>query len=141
MLGMLEGALALLAFFTVYWSAGWRPGMPMESSGEIYAQATTLTYMAIVMAQVGVAFASRTRRSSVFRIGLFTNRALVVGTLLSVVLMLALVYIKPLAALFNFVPPQPEHWVMLACFPVIMLFADEIFKWWRRRYQAVQFAF
>jgi Cation transporting ATPase, C-terminus. len=117
MLGMLEGALALLAFFTVYWSAGWRPGMPMESSGEIYAQATTLTYMAIVMAQVGVAFASRTRRSSVFRIGLFTNRALVVGTLLSVVLMLALVYIKPLAALFNFVPPQPEHWVMLACFP------------------------
>jgi Ca2+-transporting ATPase len=141
MLGMLEGALALLAFFTVYWSAGWRPGMPMESSGEIYAQATTLTYMAIVMAQVGVAFASRTRRSSVFRIGLFTNRALVVGTLLSVVLMLALVYIEPLATLFNFVPPQPEHWVMLACFPVIMLFADEIFKWWRRRHQAVQFAF
>ncbi len=141
MLGMLEGALALLAFFTVYWSAGWRPGMPMESSGEIYAQATTLTYMAIVMAQVGVAFASRTRRSSVFRIGLFTNRALVVGTLLSVVLMLALVYIEPLATLFDFVPPQPEHWVMLACFPVIMLFADEIFKWWRRRHQAVQFAF
>lgn len=141
MLGMLEGALALLAFFTVYWSAGWRPGMPMESSGEIYAQATTLTYMAIVMAQVGVAFASRTRRSSVFRIGLFTNRALVVGTLLSVVLMLALVYIEPLAMLFNFVPPQPEHWAMLACFPVIMLFADEIFKWWQRRHQAVQFAF
>lgn len=141
MLGMLEGALALLAFFTVYWSAGWRPGMPMESSGEIYAQATTLTYMAIVMAQVGVAFASRTRRSSVFRIGLFTNRALVVGTLLSVVLMLALVYIEPLAMLFNFVPPHPEHWAMLACFPVIMLFADEIFKWWQRRHQAVQFAF
>lgn len=141
MLGMLEGALALLAFFTVYWSAGWRPGMPMESSGEIYAQATTLTYMAIVMAQVGVAFASRTRRSSVFRIGLFTNRALLVGTLLSVVLMLALVYIEPLAMLFNFVPPHPEHWVMLACFPVIMLFADEIFKWWQRRHQAVQFAF
>jgi magnesium-transporting ATPase (P-type) len=93
------------------------------------------------MAQVGVAFASRTRRSSIFRIGLFTNRALVVGALLSVVLMLALVYIKPLAALFNFVPPQPEHWVMLACFPFIMLFADEIFKWWRRRHQAVQFAF
>ncbi|MGQ9826477.1 MAG: cation-translocating P-type ATPase [Roseiflexus sp.] len=140
-LGMLEGALALLAFFAAYWSAGWRPGMPMESSGTIYAQATTLTYMGIVMAQVGVAFAGRTRRSSVFRIGLFTNQALVIGTLLSVVLMLALVYIEPLATLFNFVPPQPEHWIMLACFPGIMLMVDEIFKWWQRRHQVAQFAF
>ena len=141
MLGLLEGVLALLAFFAAYWSAGWRPGMPMDSSGDLYAQATTLTYMAIVMAQVGVAFASRTRRSSVFHIGLFTNRALVIGALLSVVLMLALVYIEPLAQLFNFAPPPPELWLLLISFPVIMLLVDEIFKWWQRRHQTVQFAF
>lgn len=113
----------------------------MDDSGDLYAQATTLAYMAIVMAQVGVAFASRTRRSSVFHIGLFTNRALVIGTLLSVALMLALVYIEPLAELFNFVPPHSEHWIMLVSFPAIMLLVDEIFKWWQRRRQTVQFAF
>lgn len=138
LLGLLEGALALAAFFMAYWSAGWNPGMPLIGEGEIYAQATTLTYMAIVMAQIGTAFASRTRRNSILQVGLFTNRALLAGTIISVGLMLALVYIEPLARLFNFVPPHPEHWFILALYPFIMLFADEIYKWWRRNHEAAR---
>ncbi len=138
LLGMLEGALALFSFFMAYWSAGWRPGMLLASSGDIYAQATTLTYMAIVMAQLGTAFASRTRRYSLFQLGPFTNRALVAGTITSFGLMLVLVYVEPLATLLGFVPPHPEHWILLACYPFIMLLADELFKWYRRTREAVQ---
>ncbi len=133
-LGVLEGALALGAFFLGYWSSGWRPGQPLAADGALYAQATTLTYAAIVMAQVGNAFASRTRRVSVWRIGLLTNRALLLGLLLSIALMLALIYIPPLAEIFGFVPPSMGQWALLLTFPPIILLAEEGRKWWNRRY-------
>jgi P-type Ca2+ transporter type 2C len=132
-LGPIEGLLALLAFGVGLWSAGWRPGMEFAAEGAAYAQATTLTYAAIVLAQVGTAFACRTRRSSLFHIGLFSNRALVLGVLASLALMLALIYVPPLATIFGFVPPAAEHWAMLATFPLVMLLAEEGRKWFRRR--------
>lgn len=132
-LGPLEGLLALLAFFMAYWSAGWRPGMPLASEGALYAQATTLTYAAIVLAQVGNAFACRTRTVSLLQVGLFSNRSLILGVVASVALMLALIYAPPLAAIFSFVPPTLPQWAVLASFPVIILVAEESRKWWVRR--------
>ena len=132
-LGPLEGALALMAFFLAYWSAGWRPGMPLPDEGALYAQATTLTYAAIVLAQVGNAFACRTRTASIVQIGPFSNRPLIFGVLASVALMLALIYVPPLAAIFSFVPPTLPQWAVLASFPIVMLSAEESRKWWVRR--------
>jgi magnesium-transporting ATPase (P-type) len=134
-LGLLEGALALFAYLLGYWTHGWRPGEPFEPSGAIYAQATTLTYAAIVMAQVGNALASRTRRISLLQIGLLTNRALLVGLLASIVLMLALIYVPPLANVFGFVSPTLGQWAVLLTFPFIVLSAEEGRKWWRRRHR------
>lgn len=136
-LGPLEGVLALFAFLLAYWSAGWRPGAPLDASGVLYAQATTLTYAAIVLAQAGNALACRTRTTSLFRIGIFTNQALVVGILGSLALMLGLIYFPPLAAIFGFVAPTPQQWAVLASYPLIMLMAEEGRKWIVRRRQQV----
>ncbi|MFO7167115.1 MAG: cation-transporting P-type ATPase [Chloroflexota bacterium] len=132
-LGPLEGALALIAYFMAFWAAGWRPGAPPIADALVYAQATTLTYAAIVLAQVGNAFASRTRDASLFQVGLFSNRALLLGVLASLALMLALLYTPPLARIFGFVPPTPAQWALLASFPFVMLFAEEGRKWLARR--------
>jgi magnesium-transporting ATPase (P-type) len=132
-LGVIEGGLALFAYMLGYWSSGWRPGQSFASNNDAYALATTLAYVAIVMAQVGNAFASRTRRVSLLQIGPLTNRALLVGVLASVALMLVLIYIPPLANSFGFVPPAPIHWLVLLTFPLIMLAAEEGRKWWARR--------
>jgi magnesium-transporting ATPase (P-type) len=132
-LGMIEGGLALLAYMLGYWSSGWRPGQPFTSDNDAYALATTLAYAAIVMAQVGNALASRTRRVSLLEVGLLTNRALLVGVLASVALMLVLIYVPPLATVFGFVAPAPVHWLVLLTFPPIMLAAEEGRKWWARR--------
>jgi magnesium-transporting ATPase (P-type) len=132
-LGPLEGALALAAFVMAYWSAGWRPGVPLEAQGALYAQATTVTYAAIVMAQAGNAFSCRTRSASLFQVGFFSNRALIVGVAGSIALMLALIYLPPLAAIFGFVPPAPTHWVVLVTYPLVMIVAEEARKWWGRR--------
>jgi P-type Ca2+ transporter type 2C len=134
-LGPLEGALALFAFFLAYWSAGWRPGAPLDASGTLYAQATTLTYAAIVLAQAGNALACRTRTTSLLQIGIFSNQALIAGILGSVALMLALIYVPPVAPIFGFVAPTPQQWAVLATYPLIMLAAEEARKWMVRKRQ------
>ena len=78
-LGVAEAALALGAFFWAYWLAGWRPGLPMAATGDLYRRATTLTLAGIVAAQVGNVLACRTERTSVFRLGLWSNRAVLLG--------------------------------------------------------------
>ena len=74
-LGVAEAVFALAAFFWTYWLAGWRPGMPMVATGELYRRATTMTLAGIVAAQVGNVFACRTDRESVFRAGFFARPA------------------------------------------------------------------
>lgn len=132
-LGLLEGGLVLLAYLMGNWTGGWRPGESFATSGPIYEQATTLAYAAIVLAQAGNAFASRTQRESLWQIGPWSNRALLAGVLASVVLMLALIYIPPLAAVFGFAAPNLTHWLVLLTFPFVMLFAEEGRKWLARQ--------
>jgi len=132
-LGIVQGGLALGAYFMGQWSGGWQPGRALIADGPVYLQSTTLAYIAIVLAQVGNVFACRTRYVPVHRIGLFGNRALVGAVVLATAAMLALVYIEPLATLFGFVPPAPQHWPVLATFPVIMFAAHEAVKAWEVR--------
>lgn len=132
-LGVLEGMMALGAYFLGYWNSGWRFGQVLDGPGSpIYAHATTLAYAAIVMAQLGNALASRTRRVSLRQIGFFTNRVLLIGLFLSVALMVLLIYVPPLAILFGFEPPTMMEWFVLATFPVIILVAEEGRKHWAR---------
>jgi magnesium-transporting ATPase (P-type) len=132
-LGLIEGALVLGAFLMACWMVGWRPGAPFALAGAAYAQATTVAYAAIVLAQAGNAFAVRTRRTPLLSVGLLTNRALVVGVAGSLALMLALIYVPPLAQIFGFAPPTATQWAVLVCFPLIMLLAEEGRKGWERR--------
>lgn len=132
-LGVVQGTLALGAYFMGQWSGGWQPGRPLIADGPVYLQSTTLAYVAIVLAQVGNVFACRTRFLPVYRIGLFGNRALVGAVVLATAAMLALVYLEPLSTLFGFVPPAPQHWLVLVTFPVIMFAAHEAAKAWERR--------
>ena len=78
-LGVLNAGASMAAYFFVYFSAGWRPGLEMAASGPLYAQATTMCLGGIVAAQIGNGLAIRTERESVFRVGLFSNRLLLAG--------------------------------------------------------------
>lgn len=128
-LGLIEGALALGAYLM---AAGWNPFALPEGS-LAYAQATTLTYAAIVLAQVGNAFASRTRHTPLWQVGFLTNRALLIGVLISIAAMLALIYIPPVARIVGFVPPSPLQWLVVLSFAPILLVAEETRKWLLRR--------
>ncbi|MBI1735379.1 MAG: cation-transporting P-type ATPase [Candidatus Rokubacteria bacterium] len=127
-LGVIEAALALGAFFWTYWLAGWRPGLPMAASGDLYVRATTMTLAGIVAAQVGNVFACRTARESVFRVGIATNRLVFAGIAAEVSMLLALIFVPPLARLFGLGPLALAEWAVLLTFPFVVLGLEEARK-------------
>ena len=132
-LGVAEAALSLSAFFWTYWLAGWRPGLPMAATGLLYRRATTMTFAAIVAAQVGNIFACRTDRESVFRAGLFSNPHVWLGIAAELALLLALVLVPPLRDIFGLAPLAFAEWAVLPALPPAMLALEEGRKWLVRK--------
>jgi magnesium-transporting ATPase (P-type) len=132
-LGLLNAAASLCAFFFVYLSAGWRPGLAMAASGPLYERATTMCLAGIVASQIGNALALRTDRESIFTVGLFTNRLLLWGILSEVLILLALSYLPFLQSIFGTAPLTGSDLLFLLIFPPLMLLAEELRKAWARR--------
>jgi magnesium-transporting ATPase (P-type) len=132
-LGVIEAGLALGAFFWTYWLAGWRPGLPMAASGDLYVRATTMTLAGIVAAQVGNVLACRTERQSVFRVGLATNRPVLGAIAAEIGILLMLMLVPPFPRLFSLSPPALPEWSVLLAFPLVVLGLEEARKWTMRR--------
>jgi magnesium-transporting ATPase (P-type) len=135
-LGVIEASLALLAFFWTYWLAGWRPGLPMAASGDLYLRATTMTLAGIVAAQVGNVFACRTDRESVFRVGLFTNRLVLAGIAAEIAILVGFILVPPFPVIFGLAPLSFVEWSLLLAFPPMVLLFEEARKGivrWRER--------
>jgi len=126
--GGLEIVLSLVAFFWAYLQRGWMPGRPMAMSGPDYVYATTMTLAGIVACQVGNVFCNRTHRQSVFKVGFFKNKLVLIGVLAEICLLLALIYVPFLEGVFGLTPLSLSDWGFLATFPVIMIALDEIRK-------------
>ena len=119
--------------FWVYGLAGWRPGLPMASPGALYQRATTMTLAGIVAAQVGNVLACRSERESILRLGLLSNRAVLLGMAAEVAILLALILIPPLATVFALAPLSFAEWAPLLGFPAVLLALEEGRKWAMRR--------
>ena len=127
-LGGLEIVLSMAAFFWAYWSRGWAPGTPMVFSGPLYVHATTMTLAGIVACQVGNVFCCRTIRQSVFKVGFFRNRLVLLGIAVEICLILCLVYLPFFQSIFGLAPLALRDWGLLLTFPVIMLGCEELRK-------------
>jgi Ca2+-transporting ATPase len=126
--GLVVGFAGMTSFLASYWLAGWRPFDALPDSGSAYVQATAMTYAGIVAGQVGAGFAFRADRRSVFSIGLFSNRFLLVGIAFEIALLLAIIYLPPLQRVFHTQAVDPRLWLVLAIWPVLVLGAEEARK-------------
>lgn len=141
-LGPLQAAAAMLAFYWMYWSHGWRPymgvaGMVAMGAGTaglvLYAKATTMTHAAVVTTQIGNGFAQRTNRESILKVGFFSNRFLLWGILIELIAINILIYVQPFQRVFQHGPLAPIDWVVLIALVPTLLIADEIRKFLLRR--------
>jgi Ca2+-transporting ATPase len=132
-LGLLSAGAGMASYFFVYLAAGWRPGLEMAATGPLYARATTMCYGGIISAAAGNALALRTERQSLFTVGLFSNRLLLVGLAGVGLILLALSYVPFLQAVFRTAPLSGGDLLFLLIFPPLQVLASELRKAWLRR--------
>jgi calcium-translocating P-type ATPase len=139
-LGLLEGVAGMNGFFLVWWSNGYGVAelrslnsailnhSATANQMAIYYQATTMTLVAIVACQIGNVFACRSERTSIFRLGFFSNPSIWLGIVAELLLILAIIYIPPLQKIFGTMPLETWQWSVLIICPPLILLADKIYK-------------
>jgi sodium/potassium-transporting ATPase subunit alpha len=127
-LGLIEAGIAMGAFFWFLRAQGWSWGTPLDWADPLFRQATTVTFAAIVIAQVANVFACRSERVSAFRLGFLSNPFILLGIAVELTL-LALIIYTPLGNLVLGTAPLPLWaWMPLVVGAVGLLFADELRK-------------
>jgi magnesium-transporting ATPase (P-type) len=124
-LGIIEAVACMAGYFFVYYSSGWRPGMELVSSGPIYLKATTMCLSGIIATQIGNVFACRTERESVFKIGFLSNRLVLLGIAVELVLINISVYFPPFQKILNTHSLTIVDWAFLFMFTPLIFLAEE----------------
>ncbi len=127
-LGLIEAGIAMAAFFWFLRAQGWTWGAPLDWTDPLYRQATTITFAAIVVAQVANVFACRSERVSAFRLGFLTNPFILWGIAVELTLLALIVY-TPFGNLVLGTGPLPWWaWGPLVVGAAGLLLAEEIRK-------------
>lgn len=108
-------------------------GGALSGSSHLYHQAITMTQAGIVFSQVFNGLAVRTDRQSVFKVGIFSNRLLVLAEALAILIMVAIAYAPPLQSLLGTAAVPLYYWIIPAAFGVFALIAEEVRKFCVRR--------
>ena len=126
--GMMEGVICMAAYFYANWTHGW-PGVPLAATGIVYQQATTMTLASIVFCQIGAVLNCRTERESVFSVGVFSNKRVLLGIGVELALICALSYVPFLQGIFNTAPLAWTDWALLVILPFPILLLEELRKY------------
>jgi sodium/potassium-transporting ATPase subunit alpha len=131
--GPIQAAAGFFCYFAVLFEGGWVFGEQLANTNPLYMQAITAFFSAVVICQIANVFASRTRFQSVFSMGLFSNRLVLLG-IASELLILALIIWNPFANLIFNTSPIDLRYILLAVpFAVFLLGVDELRKYLLRK--------
>jgi calcium-translocating P-type ATPase len=136
-LGIMVAGLSLAGFFYVLGRAGWHTGDPVSAGTPLhhaYLQATTMTFLGMITGQIGTAFAVRTRRASLWSIGVLSNRYLLGAIIAELLLAAIFIYTPPMQSLLGTTALPAQDLLFLAPYPFIVWGADELRRWLLRRH-------
>jgi magnesium-transporting ATPase (P-type) len=125
--GPTEAVFEMAAFFASLSAFGWRPGAPFPS-GIALAAASGAAFAVVVLAQTANAFACRSSTLPPWRIGWLTNRMLVLGASMELVLAAAFLFWPVLAEVLDHQPPPAAGWVLAVASMPALLVIDASFK-------------
>lgn len=132
-LGLWEAIAGMAAYFYVMYSGGWSWGQALAPTSMLYLQATTACLAGIIATQIINVFACRSPIVSIFTLGFFSNRLVLVG-ITSELLLTAFIIYTPLGnSLFSSAPIGVNVWLLLVPFALLLLAFDETRKFYVRR--------
>jgi magnesium-transporting ATPase (P-type) len=131
--GLIESVAAMSAYFTLNFRHGW-PTVPLAAEGtQVYRMATTMTLAGVVATQVGAVLGCRTNRESLFRVGFLSNRLVLIGIAVELLLLALLVYVPVLQKVFHTAPLGLADWLYVFAWTPVIFLADEARKAFLRR--------
>ncbi|MCL2588993.1 MAG: cation-transporting P-type ATPase, partial [Oscillospiraceae bacterium] len=132
--GLMAGVFAMGAYFYANILNGWRPGMALAGFGTAaYAGATTMTFGAIVFAQIGNVLNCRSEEASIFTIGIFKNKRILFGIAIELLLLAALSYVPFLQRIFGTGALGLREWGLLILIPIPIVLFEELRKLFVRK--------
>lgn len=137
-LGAFESIASMTGALTTWISGGWRFGQALISSVQLYRKGTTMAFAGIVTTQVGSVFACRTSRTSIFKVGFLSNKWVLLGILGELAIISCIIYLTPFQQVFNTAPLSLNDWIFMFLFVPILLFAEEIRKFFMRRLRPIE---
>jgi magnesium-transporting ATPase (P-type) len=116
------------------WSAGgWHLGLQLDPTSTVYIKGTTMTFAGIVVAQAGNVLGSRTNKASIFKTSLRNNKWIWLGIVTQISILALIVYVPLLQGAFGTTSLTINDWAFLAVLALVVIFAEEIRKWFARK--------
>jgi magnesium-transporting ATPase (P-type) len=138
-IGVIIAIGAMVGCINAWIAGGWHFGMPLTDASAfftsgVYAKGVTMTFAGIVVAQAGNVLACRTSKQSVFKTSLKTNKWIIFGIVSQLVILAFLIYVPLMQTFFGTAALGWEDWVFLFLLAVVVVFAEEIRKFFSRRF-------
>jgi len=133
-IGVIIAVGAMVGCLSAWMAGGWRFGMPLPSDSPVYIKGVTMTFAGIVVAQVGNVLACRTSKVSIFKTKLSTNKWIVLGIVAQLSILSFLIYVPLMQQFFGTTALGIWDWMFLASLALMVVFAEEIRKFFARRW-------
>lgn len=115
--GILIGGVTLIAF---------KIGEILYINSLVHAQ--TLAFVVLSFSQLFFSLSMRSKKKSLFRIGFFTNKYLLVSILLGILIQFLIIMIPFFSQVFNVFTLNIRDWIIVTCISFIPFMLNELFK-------------
>lgn len=133
-IGVIIAIGAMYGCFSAWMAGGWRLGMDLAPTDPVYIKGVTLTFAGIVVAQAGNVLASRTSKQSIFKVSLSKNKWIIFGIVAQLSILALLIYVPLMQEFFGTTALNLSDWGFLLLLALIVIFAEEIRKFFSRRF-------
>jgi Ca2+-transporting ATPase len=123
---MAAGGIGL--FLWEYWLE-----LPRQGHATALAEAQTMAVTTVIMFQIFYLMTCRSLTGSVFRLGLFSNRAIFIGVAVLALLQAGFMYLPFMQRIFGTAPLEAMELGLCALVGAVILPVIAVEKWWRGR--------
>ena len=126
--GLIEAASGFFSYFAVLYSGGWSWGVQLSVTDPLYLKAITAFFVSIVICQIANVMICRTKKESVLGRRLFSNRLIILGIVVELILAWLIIYNPTTHRIFGTYELTLYEIMLSLPFAFLILFADEIRK-------------